>query len=323
MENIMTELKLLNNEQEKQILDCLASGYMPIGHGASRFVFPIDTKQLIDAGLELDINKRYVVKVAIGIAGINQNNVESTVFRYNGSEYLAEIPYIGHYVEIMEYVEPLPDSVRNWADEYYFEDFYENVEDDLTKSEASRCFDVIQELNNINGCTSDNGQLGYNDNGDIVAYDYGYLSGSDEVQCSDLLECIDPDSAEQISAYLLAIKNIIAADEDAMAILEEQYMDKIRENIENGVEILKDLEDEGYEEDDDDADDASDEDNSQDDDDDDEYDDEYDDDDDEYDDDDDDDEYDEDGHRIGYISDLSMQREGIVIYKKVKFLDKA
>lgn len=313
----MTELKLLNNEQEKQILDCLAGSYMPIGHGASRFVFPIDTKQLIEAGLELDINKRYVVKVAIGIAGINQNNVESTVFRYNGSEYLAEIPYIGHYVEIMEYVEPLPDSVRNWADEYYFEDFYEQVADDLTKSEASRCFDVIQELNNINGCTNDNGQLGYNDNGDIVAYDYGYLSGSDEVQCSDLLECIDPDSAEQISTYLLAIKNIIAADEDAMSILEEQYMDKIQDNIEKGVEILKELEEEGYE---DDAEDASDEDNSQDDDD--EYDDEYDDDDeddDEY-----DDEYDdEDVSHIGYIPDLSMQREGIVIYKKVKFLDKA
>lgn len=264
MGNIMTELKLLNNEQEKQILDCLASGYMPIGHGASRFVFPIDTKQLIEAGLELDINKRYVVKVAIGIAGINQNNVESTVFRYNGAEYLAEIPYIGHYIEIMEYVKPLPDSVRNWADEYYFEDFYEQVEDDLTKSEASRCFDIIQELNSINGSTLDNGQLGYNDNGDIVAYDYGFLSESDEVQCSDLIECIDPDSAEQIAHYLLAIKNIIAADEDAMEILEKQYMDKVRENIENGVEILKNLEDEGYGEDADDeeADDASDEDNS-------------------------------------------------------------
>ena len=299
MENIMTELKLLNNEQEKQILDCLASGYLPIGHGASRFVFPIDTKQLIEAGLELDINKRYVVKVAIGIAGINQNNVESTVFRYNGSEYLAEIPYIGHYVEIMEYVEPLPDSVRNWADEYYFEDFYEQVADDLTKSEASRCFDVIQELNSINGCTSDNGQLGYNDNGDIVAYDYGYLSESDEVQCSDLLQCIDPDSAEQIAHYLLAIKNIIAADEDAMEILEKQYMDKIQENIENGVQILKELEDEGYgedaddEEDADDTDDASDEDNSQDDDDDDEY----------------DDDDDKDDSRIGYISDLSTQKK--------------
>lgn len=254
METIMTELKLLNNEQEKQILECLAGGYMPIGHGASRFVFPIDTKQLIEAGLELDINKRYVVKVAIGIAGINQNNVESTVFRYNGSEYLAEIPYIGHYVEIMEYVKPLPDSVRDGADEYYFEDFYPYVEDDLTYKEASLCFDVIQELNSINGQTSDNGQLGYNDNGDIVAYDYGYLSGSDEIQCSRLLECIDPDSAEQISAYLLAIKNIIAADEDAMSILEEQYMDKVQDNIERGVEILKELEDEGYGDDAEDAD---------------------------------------------------------------------
>lgn len=274
MENIMTELKLLNNEQEKQILDCLASGYLPIGHGASRFVFPIDTKQLIEAGLELDINKRYVVKVAIGIAGINQNNVESTVFRYNSPKYLAEIPYIGHYVEIMEYVKPLPDSVRDGANEYYFEDFYSYVEDDLTYEEASLCFDVIQELNGINGCTSDNGQLGYNDNGDIVAYDYGYLSESDEIQCSRLLECIDPDSAEQIAHYLLAIKNIIAADEDAMSILEEQYMDKIQENIEKGVEILKELEDEGYEDDADDeedvdyTDDASDENNSQDDDDD-------------------------------------------------------
>lgn len=28
-----------------------------------------------------------------------------------------------------------------------------------------------------------------------------------------------------------------------------------------------------------------------------------------------------DSNRIGYISDLSMQREGIVAYKKVKFLD--
>ena len=33
------------------------------------------------------------------------------------------------------------------------------------------------------------------------------------------------------------------------------------------------------------------------------------------------DEYDNDGHRIGYIPDLSMQREGIITYKKVKFLD--
>ena len=47
----------------------------------------------------------------------------------------------------------------------------------------------MHELTDLFGETSDNAQLGYNDNGDLVAYDYGFKSESSQYLCSRINDC--------------------------------------------------------------------------------------------------------------------------------------
>ena len=72
----MNDIKLLTNTQEIKLLRKLADFYIPSNAGAARIVFELAKEDLVNCGIEIDPQYNYVAKVAIGIAGINQNNIE-------------------------------------------------------------------------------------------------------------------------------------------------------------------------------------------------------------------------------------------------------
>ena len=87
------EIKLLSNEQEAAILNLIADKYQCKDNGASRMVFLVDTKDLIQIGLKLFENYKYVVKVSIGIAGINQSRIEASAFeRFGATPFQIQLP---------------------------------------------------------------------------------------------------------------------------------------------------------------------------------------------------------------------------------------
>ena len=221
------EIKLLSNEQEAAILNLIADKYGCKDNGASRMVFLVDTKDLIQIGLKLFENYKYVVKVSIGIAGINQSRIEASAFERFGAsgEYpLASISYIGHYVEIMDRVKPLYLACDYACDD---EDSFINAmleEYDYSEDDCRLMYNVIQMLHEINGYTSDNGQIGLScNNGSIVAYDYGYEAHSDDELCSDLHYHFDIYNTKSLAEYLHALVKILGEEEDAMLALEESY----------------------------------------------------------------------------------------------------
>ena len=221
------EIKLLSNEQEAAILNLIADKYKCQDNGASRMVFLVDTKDLIQIGLKLFENYKYVVKVSIGIAGINQSRIEASAFERFGAsgEYpLASISYIGHYVEIMDRVKPIY-LARDYAcdDE---DDFIDAMleEYDYSEDDCRVMYNVIQMLHEINGYTSDNGQIGFSCNdSSIVAYDYGYETDSGDELCSDLHDYFDIYNTKSLAEYLHALVKILGEEEDAMLALEESY----------------------------------------------------------------------------------------------------
>lgn len=221
------EIKLLSNEQEAAILNLIADKYRCAANGASRMVFLVDTKDLIQIGLKLFENYKYVVKVSIGIAGINQSRIEASAFERFGAsgEYpLASISYIGHYVEIMDRVKPI-----SLACDYACEDEDDFIdamleEYDYSEDDCRVMYNAIQMLHEINGYTSDNGQIGFSCNdGSIVAYDYGYEADSDDELCSDLHDYFDIYNTKSLAEYLHALVKILGEEKDAMLALEESY----------------------------------------------------------------------------------------------------
>lgn len=217
------EIKLLTNEQEKKILETIINGYDLNDNGASRLVFLVSRQDLVNCGLTLDKGKDFVVKVALGIAGIHQTNIEASAYRnYGDYAPLAAIPYLGHYVEVMERVTPI-DGVRDYdMCDYGIEGFAEILMDDLDLNEfdAQACANVVAQLEEINGGTSDNGQVGYDSNGMIVAYDYGYDVDSDFNLCSNIDKYIELYNHEDLDKYLRAIIEIIDMEDNAMEELE-------------------------------------------------------------------------------------------------------
>lgn len=219
------EIKLLSNEQEAEILNLIADKYRCEDNGASRMVFLVDTKDLIQIGLKLFENYKYVVKVSIGIAGINQSRIEASAFErfgvYGGYP-LAPISYMGHYVEIMDRVEPIELACDYACDDE--DDFINAMLYDYSEDNCRLMYNVIQMLHEINGHTPDNGQIGFSCNdGSIVAYDYGLEADSDEELCSNLHDHFDIYNTESLAEYLHALVKILGEEKDAMLALEESY----------------------------------------------------------------------------------------------------
>ena len=249
----------LTNQEEKDLLECvqvlqIKDSYL--GRGSARLVYLLDPYQdeshadvLKIAGLPCD--RSYVLKVALGVGGMNQNGREINAFLEYGNAYpLAEIYRSGKFIEIMEYVEPIDDEYRD-IDPYDFdclESFYDElngvqeayaeflndldpaVEDAedfeyndfnaiFKKREVTEVWHALCELADLFGETSDNAQLGYNDAGELVCYDYGYQVGSGydwASKCGCIL-------TENLNAYFkLCIESLEV--EKNFIILEEEFM---------------------------------------------------------------------------------------------------
>lgn len=229
------EIKLLTEVEEKKILNKLITCYTATNNGAARVVFLVSNEDLAACGLTLNCNKTYVVKVALGLGGINQNHIEAEVYRRFGENTpLAEIAYIGHYVEIMERVNP-HEELRACAECGELDDFVDYVarNSGLSTDDARDAYEVIQQLIEINGLTNDNGQIGYNAEGKWVAYDYGYDVESDEPLCSDMSDYVDYNDTNAINEYLESLINILGYEEEALIKLEREICNRMREGYDD------------------------------------------------------------------------------------------
>ena len=140
-------MKKLTKAEEREILEqALALGEF-ISTGSSRAVFGLDETR--------------VLKVAASVAGYNQNKIETELFaNYGDNGFLARIHGFSERVTIMDRMEQV-------LDDYY----HEGMEIDEDR------FDEIYDfLNSENGSTSDNEQIGIDTQGNMVAYDYGFIS---------------------------------------------------------------------------------------------------------------------------------------------------
>ena len=188
-------MRVLTKQEEIHVLRMLDHKDR-IGCGSSRYVMSVPTEMARYLGL--DLTKHYVVKLAIGLGGLNQHQHEVEMWQdTQDNSFLAEIFATGHFLSIMEEVscdeeENLAEAIyANMSDEELEEAIYETIYDDLLEDGGyDRYFKIatsIRSLAYYNGCTADNGQLGLTLDGRWVAYDYGFISDGNLDQCSDEL----------------------------------------------------------------------------------------------------------------------------------------
>lgn len=187
----MKNITRLTTEQEIALLKVLG-GNDSDDNGAGRMVKIIENNDMLRlCGIPMDYTK-VVVKIALGIEGMNQNKVETEAYENYGDRFsLAPILYKGQFVEIMQYVTPLDGEIGREYDSYdsadeFAEDHYDGDDSPYDYSQLMDIYDTAYELERINGRTSDNGQLGYTEDGRLLAYDYGYVSDSDVGFCSNI-----------------------------------------------------------------------------------------------------------------------------------------
>lgn len=161
-----------------------------IHHGSSRAVF--------DYMFE---GRHCVVKIALDEGGHNQNKIERECYVEHGHEgFLAElIAFYDNILAIYEFVEVTDEQFVEEAVEYGcdatddVECSWNEEEQEMNEVEMWRCWNytnaeecqrVIEEYREVynalcdyQGETSDNTQIGVNESGKAVAYDYGYIVG--------------------------------------------------------------------------------------------------------------------------------------------------
>lgn len=183
----MKDIPLLTAKQELDLLDLVVD--RENNSGAGRVVYPVRRDEL--AAIGIDVPCSCVIKVALGVPGQNQNDVECNAFEEFGHSYpLARIFMRGHFIEVMERIVPLEEEIGREYDGFetstdYADEFIGDGST-YTYEQLMEVFETATQLEDINGVTGDNGQLGYNCEGALVAYDYGYQANSDTSFCSDI-----------------------------------------------------------------------------------------------------------------------------------------
>ena len=231
---VLTEnIKVLTHEQEKTILSYVMD-LNTEDAGCARMIFPLSTELANKIGL--DITFPCIVKVAMGIGGYRQNQLEIKTFLEQCNYLpLAEITAYGRFVEIMERVE-----VEDWRDFY---DNYCDVDDymceieqkedesdeefqeryDRTYNNAVKAVNTIDCLNDFFGETGDNGQIGINRFGEFVAYDYGYTtSRTTDEQVSDVSDAVyDKDDR---NSYIQGLFDLLDKEESLLEDYEKKFL---------------------------------------------------------------------------------------------------
>lgn len=198
----MKTIPTLTIEQEYNIL--LKLGYTnAIDNGGGRAVFGMTSAELIECGLpDVFAGNNYVVKVAFD-NGIKQNLREIALYQEHGDYApLAEIVFRGRHIEIMERVLALDfREYEGLSYDVFLECVKEDFGDYLSQQQIDAAYDAMKELGKFNGCTSDNGQLGINTDGLIVAYDYGFTTD---------YECSEQTSENDLYDYEELLEDLIA-----------------------------------------------------------------------------------------------------------------
>jgi hypothetical protein len=173
--------------KEKEIAQYLHEHWRElfIGSGSSRAVFSIDEGLAKILGtLPFDC----IIKMSLGLGGYRQSVLEyNTYCNYEELQpCLATIVARGSIFTVMESVDTNYDfyefydcydcdaeeMVNEWYDEDEDGNYPDGYERDIKFYNQAR--DVIYQLEEYFGNTSDNCQLGLTDSGDLVAYDYGF-----------------------------------------------------------------------------------------------------------------------------------------------------
>lgn len=150
----MEELTL---QEEIRILEGIKKHF--IGSGSSRTVF------------RHPFNRKLAVKVAIKNGGKRQNRTEIEINQLI-PEYTNTIHAYGKNIIVCDLI------IKDWSSRV--ESFIYNYSNDkrrfrgLTEEERRIITNIVESLENINGETGDNHQIGKNVFGKIVAYDYGF-----------------------------------------------------------------------------------------------------------------------------------------------------
>lgn len=206
-------------------------------HGTSRLVFDVGeaNKNLRNAlGLPKYIKDNVVIKLAIGEAGYCQNRAEVEAYERYGSEYpLAAIYAAGRFITVMEFVTPVDGSFSDYPDdtdrdgvfldinglsysEFTYDDTYElnwkkidaycqDNELDYSYGDVERVCDVIDMIYDLFE-SGDAWQVGENECGDLVAYDYGVpYDISEDYVISSYYDDSIAYSGETLSLYLRAL----------------------------------------------------------------------------------------------------------------------
>ena len=214
--------KALNIKEERMILDLLKNAKF-YDNGASRCVFECSDEIAEYLGICAD---DYIIKLACGIGGIRQAEAEVQCYLDYDYAPLAKIFAYGRYIEVMERIE-IDDDFRDFAEECYedcdvpYDCFYDyNCNDDHLAEEA---YDVIIQLHDIFGHTADNGQLGRNSEGRLVAYDYGFISGDGcDAQTSEVAEYMYDDI--QRNAYIDAVIELLDESIEMLRAWEDAFL---------------------------------------------------------------------------------------------------
>ena len=153
---MLIETHSMSIQEQKDLINKLIERGRVINNGGGRLVFE-----------HPDYEDR-VVKIAMGEGGIVQNTAEADIYYTYSESYDVFANIYGHSELIveMEKVEPFPDDL----------DYLEEGE------ERDKAWRLKFLLDDLIGDTADNEQLGLNECGEIVAYDYGY---SPEKNCSE------------------------------------------------------------------------------------------------------------------------------------------
>lgn len=163
----------LSKEQEMQLLMMLDEDNY-LDHGSSRAVYSLSYG-----------GKEYAVKVFLDQGGYEQCIVEKTIYSsYDMKNVVAAIYAIGERCIVTEFIHSIDSVITEHL--YYnteYDGYLNDMEryafgyDALTEEQFDAAWDVITSLEQYNDETSDNCQLGFDENGNIKAYDYGYIRG--------------------------------------------------------------------------------------------------------------------------------------------------
>lgn len=234
----MKNINSLTATQEIALLNLLAQRYDVADHGAARLVYTVENEDLTECGIAVERDCRYVVKVAIGLAGLNQNEIEANTYCEQGDGApLARIIYVGRYLEVMERVYHIEgcnsfNDLREYAGyvDHSEDKFIAMVQDyhDISTSDTKEIYAVIRTLTTLFGQTNDNGQLGVTLDGRIVAFDYGYIVDSDMRLCSELAEMAEIDESNFVADYL---KRLVDAVRGGETLVVEDIEEKLLREI--------------------------------------------------------------------------------------------